>query len=80
VKLTIFGLDEEGLLKEVLKNGLDMVDVFPPGLGINKDIVQINKTKKTSQTMSFTIAWKTVGTLVSLTLTAPDVLVVTLHG
>jgi len=36
VECTLFGLDDEGIPKQALKNGLDMVD---------KDIVQINKKK-----------------------------------
>lgn len=42
MKLTLLGFDEKGVLQEVLQDGLDVVDVFLPGLGKDED-VQVSK-------------------------------------
>jgi len=44
LELALLGLHEEGVLKEVLQDGLDVVNVmFLLGLGEDQYIIQVNK-------------------------------------
>jgi len=39
----LLGLNEDRVLKKAVQDGLDVMNVFLPGLGEDKDIVQVEK-------------------------------------
>ena len=43
MELTLLSFNKQGVLKEALEDGLDMVNVFISGLGEDENVIQVDK-------------------------------------